>query len=49
VEAFGLLIKFKMVDIAMVTKVQKLLNLFQTSRNPPKAATHYGGYSYKVS
>jgi len=33
VEAFGLLIKFKMVDIAMVTKVQKLLNLFQASRN----------------
>jgi hypothetical protein len=33
VEAFGMLIKFKMADVAMVTKVQKLLNLFQTSRN----------------
>jgi hypothetical protein len=29
VEAFGVLIKFKMADIAMATKVQKLLNLFQ--------------------
>jgi hypothetical protein len=26
-------LKFKMEDVAMVTKVQKLLNLFQTSRN----------------
>jgi hypothetical protein len=33
VEAFGVLITFKMADVAMVTKVQKLLNLFQTSRN----------------
>jgi hypothetical protein len=33
VEAFGVLIKFKMADIAMATKVQKLLNLFQASRN----------------
>ena len=32
-ETFGVLIKFKMADVAMVTKVQKLLNLFQTSRN----------------
>jgi hypothetical protein len=29
VEAFGVLVKFKMVDVAMVTKGQKLLNLFQ--------------------
>ena len=28
-----MLMKFKMADVAMVTKVQKLLNLFQTSRN----------------
>jgi len=27
------LIKFKMADVVMVTKVQKLLNLFGTSRN----------------
>jgi hypothetical protein len=33
VEAFGVLIKFKMVDVTMVTKVQKFLNLFLTSRN----------------
>ena len=33
VEAFGVFIKFKMADVAMVTKVQKLLNLFQISRN----------------
>jgi hypothetical protein len=33
VEAFVVLIKFKMADVAMVIKVQKLLNLFQTSRN----------------
>jgi hypothetical protein len=33
VEAFDMLIKFKMVDVAMISKVQKLLNLFQTSRN----------------
>jgi hypothetical protein len=33
VEAFDMLIKFKMVDVAMVTKVQKWLDLFQTSRN----------------
>jgi hypothetical protein len=31
--AFGVLIKFKMAHVVMVTKVQKLLNLFQTSRN----------------
>jgi hypothetical protein len=30
-----------LVTMATVT----ILNLF----NPPKAATHYGGYSYKVS
>ena len=33
VEAFDVLIKFKMADVAMITKVQKLLNLFQISRN----------------
>jgi hypothetical protein len=33
VEAFGVLIKFKMADVAMVTKVEQLLNLFQASRN----------------
>jgi len=33
VEAFVVLIKFKMADVAMVTKVQKFSNLFQTSRN----------------
>jgi hypothetical protein len=33
VETFGVLITFKKADVAMVSKVPKLLNLFQTSRN----------------
>ena len=33
VEAFGVLIIFKMAAVAMVTKVQFFLNLFLTSRN----------------
>jgi hypothetical protein len=92
VAAVGGLNKFKIVAVAMVTKVQKMLNSLPTSQsfavqldvdvtgnitaklcevgsefnifctlvtmatatilnlfNPPTAATHYSGYSYKVS
>jgi hypothetical protein len=33
VEAFGVLITFKMADLAMATKMQFFFNLFQASRN----------------
>jgi hypothetical protein len=52
-----------MMAVAMVTKVQKMLNSLPTSQSfavmfhshhfefiqPSTAATHYSGYSYKVS
>jgi hypothetical protein len=73
VEAFGLLIKFKMTlpwkaryqnmtgNITVkLCEVWSEFNIFCTlvamaratilnCFNPPKATTHYGGYSYKVS
>jgi hypothetical protein len=51
VAAFEGLKTFKMAAVAMVTKVQNMLSSLQTAdpfENPSKAATHYGGYSYKV-
>jgi hypothetical protein len=50
--------KFKMAAVAMVTKVQKMLNSLQISQifavmlpvTPTSSGTrHYSGYSYKVS
>ena len=37
--------EFNIVCTLVTMATAAILNLF----NPPKAATHYGGYSYKVS
>ena len=37
--------EFNIFSILVTMAMATILNLF----NPPNAATHYGGYSYKVS